>query len=165
MISFKYEFDELNDEMTALIERIEDKQAAHMIIGQTLLNRHRQRFMDEVSPDGKKWAALSPLTLELRRSPIGILRDTGELMRSIHFKATSDKAEVGTNLNHPKVMTHQYGATIKPKSGKSLVIPRSNGANRAVFIKQANIPARPYIGIGVGDEQASHDALLGYLEG
>lgn len=165
MLSYRFEFSEVSEEIAGLIDRIEDRQAAHMIIGQTLLNQHRQRFMDEVAPDGTKWKALSPLTLELRRSPVGILRDSGELMRSIHFKATSDRAEVGTNLNHPKVMTHQHGATIKPISGKSLVIPRSNGANRAVFIKQAKIPARPYIGIGVGDEQASYDALLGYLDG
>jgi phage virion morphogenesis protein len=163
MLSYRFEFSEVTKEIAGLIDRIEDRQAAHMIIGQTLLNRHRQRFMDQVAPDGSKWKALSPLTLELRRSPVGILRDSGELMRSIHFKASSDRAEVGTNLDHPKVMVHQHGATIKPKNGKSLVIPRLNGANRAVFIKQAKIPARPYIGNGVGDEQAIALALNSYL--
>ncbi len=163
MLSFRFEFSEVTKEIVGLIDRIEDRQAAHMIIGQTQLNRHRQRFLDQVAPDGTKWKVLSPLTLELRRSPVGILRDSGELMRSIHFKASSDRAEVGTNLDHPKVMVHQHGATIKPKNGKSLVIPRLNGANRSVFIKQAKIPARPFIGIGVGDAEAVQSTLVNYF--
>lgn len=151
-LSVKYDVDQLSLELEAIQSRLKDRRAVHTIIGQTLFNRTRQRFLDEISPEGKKWAPLSALTISLGRSPTGILRKSGELFRSIHFKADSQKAEVGTNLNHPKVLVHQYGATIKPVRAKALSIPRPKSANRPFFAKSVSIPARPFIGVNKGDE-------------
>ena len=165
MLTYTYDFGVINRELRALAERIGDRKTVHQLTGEVLLDRHRERFLDEVTPAGKKWSRLSAVTLANRRSPNGILRDSGELFRSIHMKATTANAQVGTNLNHPKVMVHQHGATIKPKSARSLVIPGGKGSNRPIFAKSAKIPARPYIGIGKGDEKEVKEVLIDYLKG
>jgi len=138
-----------------------DRAAAHRIMGEVLLRNTQRRFRREVSPDGKKWPALSPVTLARRRSKRGILRDSGELFDSIHMQADERQAEVGTPLRHPKVLVHQHGATIRPKRAKALRIP---GAGRsAIYAKKAVIPARPYIGISAEDAADAIEALEGWL--
>ncbi|MCV6548304.1 MAG: phage virion morphogenesis protein [Cohaesibacter sp.] len=124
----------------------------------TLYDQTVDRFENEESPDRDKWGDLSALTLSNRRSSKGILRDSGELRRSIHHKSDGNKAEVGTNLNHPKVWVMQYGAAIKPRRYPTLRIPF--GKNGFVFSKGVKIPARPYIGIGKDDEEVVREALI-----
>lgn len=165
MLTLTYDFTALNEGMQELAERIGDCQTVHRLVGEVLLDQNIHRFLDEESPDGGKWAPLSPVTLANRRSGSGILRDSGELFRSIHMKATSENAQIGTNLNHPKVMVMHHGATIRPRNGKALVIPGGRGANRPVFAREVTIPARPYIGIGPDDENAITEVLIDYLEG
>ena len=164
MLTLTYNLLSVNNELQVLADKIGDRKTVHQLAGEVLFDRHRERFLDEVTPEGKKWQRLSPVTLANRRSPKGILRDSGELFRSIHMKATTANAQVGTNLNHPKVMVHQHGATIKPKTAKSLVIPGGKGSNRPIFAKSAKIPARPYIGIGKGDEDEVMEVLVDYLK-
>ncbi|WP_319530828.1 phage virion morphogenesis protein [uncultured Cohaesibacter sp.] len=162
-LSFRYDYASADQEIRRLIDKIEDKAAIHRVIGMALYNQTMERFEREESPDGNKWAPLTPLTLSNRRQSRGILRDSGELMRSIHFEASSSRAEVGTNLNHPKVWVMQHGATIKPRRFNSLRIPVAGGAEGFVFSKGVKIPARPYIGIGRQDEEAIREELEGYL--
>lgn len=162
-LSFRYDYATADQEIRRLIDKIEDKAAIHRVIGMALYDQTMDRFEREESPDGNKWAPLTPLTLSNRRQPRGILRDSGELMRSIHFEASSSRAEVGTNLNHPKVWVMQHGATIKARRVPFLRIPAGGGG--FVSAKRVSIPARPYIGIGMDDEEMVREALEGYLEG
>lgn len=163
-LTLRYEFDEVNQQMQDLIDRIEDREAVHAIIGEVLLDRTIEGFENEESPDGTKWKKLHAITLLLKKSKSGKLRETGELFRSIHKETSAAKAEVGTNLNHPKVWAHQFGAEILPIRGPHLIIP-GNGVAGPFFLKKATIPARPYIGIGPDDEQRIIEALTDYLEG
>lgn len=163
MLGLRFDFSDLEEKMGAKIGLLEDRRAIHTILGETLLQRHQRRFLNEVAPDGTKWQALSPITLEARRSPLGILRESGELFRSLKYEASPSHAEIGTNLNHPKVLVHQHGAEIKPRTGKSLAIPLGSKSNRPLLIKKATIPERPYVGVGKGDEGASVDALKAYF--
>ena len=162
-LSFTYDYASADREIRRLIDRIEDKAAVHRVIGMVLYDQTMDRFEKEKDPDGNKWAPLTPLTLSNRRQPKGILRDSGELIRSIHFTASAANAEVGTNLNHPKVWIMQHGAKIKPRRFQSLRIPVAGGAEGYVFSKGVEIPARPYIGIGREDEAVIREELEGYL--
>ena len=164
MLTFRFETSRIGPEIEALIGKTGDRAAAHRIIGLTLYDQTVDRFQREIAPDGTPWAPLSPLTLASRRNKRGILRDRGELFGSIHQVHTATRAEVGTRLNHPKVMVMQSGATIRPRRASVLAIPMGRGANRPAFRKKAVIPPRPYIGIGRGDEEAVKDALLAWLE-
>jgi phage gpG-like protein len=85
------------------------------------------------------------------------------LFGSLHHTHNASKAEVGTKLNHPKVYVMQHGATIRPRRAKMLAIPSGRGGNRPVFLKEAHIPPRPYIGIGRNDELAVKEALIEWL--
>lgn len=163
MLTYRFDGRDMDREIRKLIGRFEDTTTAHRIIGLTLYDQHVERFQNEEAPDGSKWEDLSPLTLALRRNKRGILRDKGDLFDSIHHTYDASRAEVGTNLNHPKVMVHQHGATILPKRATALKIGGGRGSNRATYLKRAVIPARPYIGIGRGDEEAVREELEAWL--
>ena len=159
---FRYDVASANEEIREIIDRIKDKAAVHAIIGLTLYDQTIERFENEEDPSGNTWEGLHPITLSNRRNAAGILRDTGELFRSIHYKSSASQAEVGTNLNHPKVWVMQHGADIKPRRVPNLRIPYGDGY---VFSKGVTIPARPYIGIGSKDEEVLREELVAYLEG
>ncbi|SDR15715.1 phage virion morphogenesis protein [Pseudovibrio sp. Tun.PSC04-5.I4] len=160
MITLTFDESDMNREIADVAGRLEDSTTVHDIIGEVLLDETRERIREEKSPDGSSWPALHPITLDNRRSKSGILRDSGELFRSIHKNTSSDKAEVGTNLNHPKVWVNQYGATIRPRRMPFLLIPFGGGR---ISAKKVVIPARPYIGIGRGDMELVKETLDDYL--
>ncbi|MCT4654371.1 MAG: phage virion morphogenesis protein [Cohaesibacter sp.] len=162
-VYFRFDTSGLQNGLQEVMDKVEDKSAIHKIVAITLFDQTVDRFENEKSPDDDKWNGLSPLTFSNRRSGKGILRDSGELLRSIHQKSDSNKAEVGTNLNHPKVWVMQHGAIIRPRRGKYLRIPASK--NGYVFSKGVKIPARPYIGIGKDDEEMVREALEGFWGG
>ncbi len=75
------------------------------------------------------------------------LRDTGQLQRSITYRADSDGVTVGTNLRAKNGASipavHQFGAVILPKKGKFLIFPGPNG--NIVFAKKSVIPRRAFL--------------------
>ena len=159
MLKISWNADEIAIRLRGLKLTLADREGAHRIMGEVLLRTTQRRFRREVSPDGRKWPPLSPVTLAARRNKRGILRDTGELFTSIQMQADVRRAEVGTPLDHPKVFTHQFGATIRPKRAKALRIP---GLDRPA--QKAVIPPRPYLGISADDAADVLEALAGWLE-
>lgn len=160
-VYFRFDTSGLQNELHEVMDKVEDKSAIHKIVALTLYDQTIDRFENEEDPNGNKWQGLTPLTLANRRSGQGILRDSGELFRSIHHTSDSSKAEIGTNLNHPKVWVMQHGAAIKPRRFPALRIPF--GKNGHVFSKGVKVPARQYIGIGRDDEGMVQEALEDYL--
>lgn len=143
---------------------LEDREPIHAIMADVLYDNTIERFKSEQTPDGDAWAAHSPITVLLRGHGAAKLRATGELFGSIHSSSNADGAEVGTNLDHPKVWVHQHGATIKPRRASVLRIPRAPGANAPIFLKKAEIPARTYIGLGPNDGDEVLEAVIAYLD-
>ncbi len=164
MLKITWDTKELLVDLRRLKGSLEDRAAVHRIMGEVLLRNTQRRFRREVSPDGKRWPALSPVTLAARRNKRGILRDTGELFGSIHMQADNRQAEVGTPLRHPKVLVHQHGATIRPKRARALRIPGVGGKGGDLFIRKAVIPPRPYLGIEAEDAADVLEAVEGWLE-
>jgi Phage virion morphogenesis family len=72
-----------NDALTTLQERLIDLRPVFSDIGEYLLISTRQRFDDEVSPEGVGWAPLSPRyerqKAKQQSNLSGILKLTGEL--------------------------------------------------------------------------------------
>jgi phage virion morphogenesis protein len=90
----------------------------------------KERFDKEQSPDGTKWQKLSPSTVKRRTKrhkggDMRILQDTGELRRSVHFRADDGGVAIGTNVKYAR--THQYG--------------------------RGKIPARPFLGINAEERE------------
>lgn len=69
------------------------------------------------------------------------LVDSGDLSASVSVKSDGQGVTVGTNKISAPV--HQFGATIRPKTAKTLAFPGPNGM--VVFAKKVTIPARPYL--------------------
>ena len=91
---------EVLDMLDNLIGSIKDARPAFQSLGRFVKNRALLGFKGGVNPYGKPWDSIS----HRDGQP---LRDTGILSRSLHYEATVDELEVGTNINYARV--HQDG--------------------------------------------------------
>lgn len=136
------------------------------VVGEALLRTQNARFISQSDPDGKPWAKLRPLTVEIRGSAGPILRRSGQLMRSGAWQVSGSTLRIGVNT--PYAAVQQFGAVIKPVKGKVLAIPmaaRRGGRNAPsfAFAKKVTIPPRPIVGFGTKDELAAHGAIEDWL--
>lgn len=99
----------------------------------SLIQATKENFARGQTPDGAAWPPIKGLRARGGNKP---LRDRGLLMASVtaqgpgHVSSLTDTELVfGTNLHY--AATHQYGATILPKSAKALAIPLTPEAYRA----------------------------------
>lgn len=106
-------------------------------IGSVLEGSTRQRFADRESPNGVAWAVLMPATIDAKNGRGNILVDSGDLMRSITFHASSDSVIVGTDRPYGKY--HQTGTK--------------------------NMPMRPFLGISEQDKAEIGDLINDFLAG
>lgn len=96
-------------------------------IGEHLTESTRNRFDQGVDPEGNQWEPLAAKTVvRKKKNADKILLESGGLMDSLHYNASSHQLEFGTNLIYGA--THQFGR------------------------EDAGIPARPFLGISTDDE-------------
>lgn len=129
-----------------------DLTAAFDDIGAGLVTSTMRRFETETDPTGRPWRPLSIGTIigrigsraktftlkgDLRKpaaryvAALKILQHRGHLKGSIHHRATSEGAEVGSDRVYARI--HQFGG----KAGRG---------------KKVTTPPRPYMGVDQGDE-------------
>lgn len=116
----------------------------HKEIGEFILESTKDRFKDEKGSDGKTWKP----SYRAKSSGGKTLTDNATLKNSLHYKATSKKVDVGTNIIYAAV--HQQGKTIKAKSAKYL---KFRVGSRWAAKEEVEIPARPFLGINKDDKQ------------
>jgi phage gpG-like protein len=136
----------------------------------------KKRFATSTAPDGARW---KPLRYARPRGGDRPLRDTGRLMASITGTADATSVTVGTA--RPGAALHQDGGVVRPRKGKFLAIPLTKEAARAgsprkmrpsrgkpvfakkvggrwvghfLLVKQAKVPARPFLGLSKEGERA-----------
>lgn len=96
-------------------------------IGEYLLYSHRERFERQVSPDGQHWAELNPTyKAEKEYNQDKILVLDGILMGGLHYQVEPNQLQFGTNEVYGA--THQFGR------------------------EDANISARPFLGVSDSDD-------------
>lgn len=78
-----------------------------------------------------------------------ILQVSGDLKKSISTEVGKNEVRIGTSEIYARI--HQFGGVIKPKRGRFLWIPVRSG--RWIPIRQAKIPARPFLMIQKEDEE------------
>lgn len=125
-----------------LADRADDKQPLMQEIGAALLLSTQMRFERETGPDGNPW----PPSIRARLEGGRTLRDSGRLVQSLTFNASSDQVELGTNVLYAAVQ--QVGATITAKTGDGL---RFRIGDAWITKKSVTIPARPFLGIDDDD--------------
>jgi phage virion morphogenesis protein len=144
MIEIRINSEETDQLLAELRRRMRDLRPVMEAVGQVIQSGTQQRFIDQEDPEGNPWAPLKPSTIALRRrgpmatGSIQILRDTGRLMNSISYRATSKQVAILTNVAYAG--THQFG------------YPRRN------------IPARPFFGYSASDQAAVVEVLNGYIQ-
>ena len=110
-------------------------------IGEAMVESTKLRFRDSQAPDGGRWPALSPVTIALRRQGSSKpLLDTGRLRNSIARAVGVRDVVIGTNVIYAG--THQFGAR-KGQYGRT---------KRNSPIPWGNVPARPFLGMSLGDK-------------
>lgn len=124
-------------------------------IGDILYDGTMERFDREVSPDGVPWQKSWRARLQGGKT----LQSTGRLRDSIQLIVQGKKVSVKTNVKYAPV--HQFGATIKAKSGKYLNFKTPTGG--WVKIRSVTIPARPFLGMSKDDEQGIILAIEAHL--
>lgn len=135
--------DEAFDALEAVIARLDNPKPLYDAIGSALVQSTDQRFQNEEDPDGNPW----PKSVRAQNDGGKTLTDTGELVRSITYEATSSGVAIGTNLI--KAGPHQFGATIKAKDGGVLAF---SIGGVSIFATSVKIPARPFLGVSDEDE-------------
>ena len=102
-------------------------------MGELLIESTRQRFASGMGPDGVNWQPNSPVTIEHkgRNQP---LVDHGTLENQISYDVVGDTLYVGSTMEYAAMQQH---------GGSKLEFPWLWG----------DIPARPFLGISLDDEQ------------
>ena len=143
---------ELQQGLQALIETGLDLTPVMADIGEALLNSTRQRFSDQVSPEGEAWSPLSNVTkAQKKKNKDKILTEEGRLRRLLSVRAGKDHVEVGSTRIYAG--THQFGAE-----------RRAYGTNkRGAPIPWGNIPARPFLGVSHNDKKTILEIIQKHL--
>lgn len=110
-------------------------------IGEMLMESTKRRFETTSAPDGSEWALNSALsTLLYKEDDRPLTGETGLLMDTIHYAASSDLLEVGSPLEYAAMQ--QFGGT-------KAEFPHLWG----------DIPARPFLGLS-DDDRSNLLAIL-----
>ena len=134
----------LSEHLTDLQQRLNgDLTPLMQAIGSVLEGSTRGRFADKQSPNGVAWAVLMPSTIKAKNGRSNILVDSGDLIRSITFHASSDSVAIGTDRPYGKY--HQTGTK------------KANGETKMV--------SRPWLGLSQQDQFDINDLILDYLAG
>ncbi|PIW54594.1 MAG: phage virion morphogenesis protein [Sphingomonadales bacterium CG12_big_fil_rev_8_21_14_0_65_65_10] len=129
-----------------LVDRFGDLTPLMEGFGLTLESATIDRFDQESAPDGSKWTP----SIRAREEGGKTLTDSAQLRSSITSIARSQSVEVGTNKIYAG--THQFGATIRPKSADKLAFQLPGGLGFRK-VDQVTIPPRPFLGLSVADEE------------
>lgn len=116
-------WEQLEREFGELPRRVRDLSPAMKAGGLLALGDLRERFRRGVDPDGRPW---KPLAFARAMGGSVPLRNTGALLASYAAESGPDWFRVGTN--HPHARTHHEGATITPRAGRFLTIPKTRAA-------------------------------------
>ncbi|WP_420598631.1 phage virion morphogenesis protein [Neptuniibacter sp.] len=150
------------------------------ILNEYLLQIHRKRFREQISPDGTPWAPLSPRYQKRKhRNKNKILTLRGHLQGTLRGQYDDEGLEFGTNSVYGAI--HNFGGSIKKKQRTSLLYfyQRKDGSvgnrfkkkNRSNFAQETSIkehdvyiPARPWLGTSTQNDQTILDKTIKYLQ-
>lgn len=127
-----------------LFQKLTNPRPLLLEIGEEMVDSIHKRFETSTAPDGTTWDKNSDVTLA-RKSGNKPLIDSHTLFGSIHYQLLGgDTVAIGTNLEYAAMM--QFGGTQDQ-------FPHLWG----------DIPARPFLGVSVEDDQTILDLVKDYL--
>ena len=170
---------DLREALQGLAKATGDLKPALRGMGEFLMESTQDRIKaGGPGPDGKPWAPLSPAYLLVKKGP-GTLRESGQLMDTIHWQLIGD---TGVAVGSSKVYAaiQQLGGTVKHKARTQENAHRDDGrfmskrsAKRRKTVYQISlshigahattIPARPFLGVSNRDREVLLAKLQAYL--
>jgi phage virion morphogenesis protein len=151
-MEFSFDDQALRKELRDRVNRLENMEPLLKSLGEEMLPRIGKRFKTERGPDGKRWAPLSPRTIEARlkrygNSPLTILRMRGHLAGSINYQVGGNILKIGTDDNVSDYAgIHQFGG----KAGRG---------------RKVTIQARPFLGFADDDMDVLQEEADAFLSG
>lgn len=175
-VLFKLDDHELRDLIARTGDRIKDLKPVMKNFGKYMELTTKDRFRDETSPYGKKWAALDPdYEAWKKQQPSAIdkiLQMDGYL---ILVHAEPDKSGLTLESNRPYAAIHQKGGTISKTVTVREHLRKIDQAfgkpikKRSVLVKahsmqmNTTIKARPFLGFSNEDIAEFQETLKGWL--
>jgi phage virion morphogenesis protein len=135
-------------------------QACLKNIGLAVVKQTRRHFEQQRDPEGQAWAPLNPDYAKGKRGT-KILEEqgmAGGLEGSITSVVHPGYVEIGTNKVYGAI--HQFGGTIRPRSGEFLVFKLGG---KTVLARKVTIPARPYLGLSPQDKAELLDIVEDHI--
>lgn len=148
-------------------------------LGEYLQGSTQKRFKTQTAPDGTPWAPLQKRYARRKRyNKDKVLTLRGYLRSYIHYQASADSVEVGSNQKYAAI--HQFGgeidmperqATVRYRSvaGKVLFAGKKHkrATERSVTIPVhfVKIPARPFLGLSAEDDREIQRIIRDWLAG
>ena len=121
-------------------------------VGAEALRLVTMGFEKEKDPRGKAWAPFRRWHIKTKRFSGEVATRDGKLLQNSGLLKNSFRYVVGGRTvtvltDIPYAGTHQFGATIKPKSGNllSFKVGGPNGRRFRRFAKSVKVPARPMV--------------------
>lgn len=146
MIKIEVNDKQVQTKLSEIARQLKEPRKLYGVLGETVKKLHKERFKQEVSPEGKKWKALSPATLALKRKrkkSLKILRQDGYLSDKTAYNYDSRRLEFGSDAKYARL--HQFGG----QAGRG---------------RKVNIPARPWLGVSDNDKRKLLDKAQAVLK-
>lgn len=158
---------EVRDALNRALQATGNLTPAMKAIGERLLRSTEENFKSEQAPDGTAWPKSAAAIAANRKT----LSASHQLRNSIWYRAGKDEVRLGTPKPyaaihqlgfdgpmgvgaHTRKMTHIFGRKLKSPVP---VLVRAH-------IRQVNLPARPFLGVGTGDEREIIDILEEHID-
>ena len=151
MINVKFDSARVEKALESLALASQNPRPVLLSIGEDLVKSTKSRFNKSLAPDGKAWAPNSPATLKRKRGVKPLINE-GILRDNIAYAADNAGVTIFSTMEYAG--TQQFGAK-KGQFGES--------KKRNKPIPFGDIPARPFLGISLSDEQMIVESVSDYL--
>lgn len=152
---------EFREGLSGLLDAASDLRPMMEIAAGIFENATRHRFDTERGPGGVPW----PKSWRAKVQGGKTLQDKGNLRASLTSNVGSDYAETGfdgRSESSRHAATHQFGATIRPKTAGALAFVGPDGHFH--MRQSVTIPRREMLGVDNDDLRDLLEAFVDYLE-
>jgi phage virion morphogenesis protein len=167
MISIKVADRQVLDTLNQLVNKAQNLRPAFAEIGEDLVDSTKRRFSAATSPDGKAWAANSPVTIARY---LGVysssFKKDGSLSKAGTARSASKKPLTGETKALQTTINYQLIGETGVNVGSPMVYAAMQqfGGTKSQFPHLwGDIPARPFLGISTADKQNILDIIGSYL--
>ena len=166
MIAVKFNDRQVLDTLNRLSTRVKNLRPAFSEIGEDMVEITKRRFDTATGPDGKAWAANSPVTIDRYLGSFAkSFKKDGTLSKKGAARATNKKPLTGKTGTLKSTISYQASAkgVVWGSPKVYAAIQQFGGAKSEFPNLWGDIPARPYLGVSAADNTLILDILKEYF--